>query len=497
MDNKDSRAKKILKALKSLVGSDKFLWASIIFFALESVWVAISFKFPMVFDERYHVGVIDYFTHHLLSTNLTQDRSYDMYGNIAFSNASLYHYAMSFPYRFIVHFSHSFEVQIIFLRLINIAMAASGLLLFSKLFIRIGVSKSITNLVILFFSIVPLFIFVSATISYDNMLFPISAYFFLVGVNIVKANEIQTGEYVKFVTVGLLGVLVKFTFMPILIVGLLYVAVLGYRMHGRKLISTLTRYPRSASMKTADGAIIVVFVLFSVLFVARYAYPVLRYHTPLPDCSVILTHDRCETNGVYYAVELAKDSKNQRTAKSIEDYLGFWIGSMTSQFEISASPVGSKIEIGRLLPIIYMTLSLGTFTGLVILLYMWRSLKKSQSWYFLITLSLALVISLFMFNASAYYSANTDLNTQTRYLLSVMPIFMVMAAVALNTLIGKRPALKLAVIGFLCLLCTQGAGDIKHILVSSDSWYWDNNTFVQKANSDVRSILKPLVKENP
>lgn len=487
-------SKNILLHIVRISEHGLFLNFIILFFILEAAWVAISFRFPMLFDEHYHVGVIDYFAHHVSPIALHQAPSYDQYGNMAFSNASLYHYFMSFPYRIIVHLTNSFEIQIIFLRLLNVIMAACGLWLFAKVFQEIGIKKHFINLSLFFFSIIPLFIFVSATISYDNLLLPLAAYFFLVGVRIVQSEEsLNIQDHLKLIIVGLFASLVKFTFLPIFVVGVLYVIFCHLRRSDYSLrhLAKSLHWIHSAKNYLLAAIAIVLFCLFSF----RYVYPIAIYHTPLPECSQIISKERCLKNGVYYAVEQAITTKNERDAKPLQSYAEWWVGSMVSQFDISAANTGDRIEFGKRLPVTNYLLTAGVYLGVVVLIFMWRILEKTAGWSFLIFMSMTLVVTLFLFNAAAYYSANTDLNTQTRYALTVLPIVFVMALVAINQLLGRHIILKTVILVSVIAACSQGMGDIKHVLTSNESWYWPNSAVTTKVNEYVRNILEPLVKE--
>jgi hypothetical protein len=484
----------LLRIMARICGSDIFLYFVIGWFIIEAVWIAVSFRYPLVFDERYHLGVIDYFANHLSPIALHQASRYDTYGNMAYSNASLYHFIMSFPYRVIAYFTNNFETQVILLRILNVLLAASSLWLFARLFQELGIRKVFANLALFFYSIIPVVLFVSATISYDNMLLPLTAYFFLIGTRIVnKQVNISFQDYIKFMLVGLLACLVKFTFLPIFIVGIGCLAIRGFRKNRRQYIGQLLagfmkdRSPRLYLLMSLG-------VLLLGLFSIRYIYPVLNYGTPLPDCRLVMSEDRCLKGSVYFATQKIVQTKATRGPVQIEVYAEQWVQNMASQFDESAANTGTRIEFGKTLPLLSLLLISSVFVGLAVLVYMWRSMDKTEGWHFSITLIVVFFIVLFAFNAMSYYSANMDLNTQTRYSLSVLPIVLVMSLVAINRLLEGRPGTKLILLVAVIFLCTQGGGDIRHILASNDSWYWGNPTMTH-INDHLRNVLKPLVKQ--
>jgi len=178
-----------------------------------------------------------------------------------------------------------------------------------------------------------------------------------------------------------------------------------------------------------------------------------------------------------------------------EVYYSAKLTAMISSFDATAANTGNTIETGRQLPLASSLITASVFIGITALIYMWKAINKTLGWLFLVTLVMALLLTLFVFNALSYYSANTDLNTQTRYVLSVTPILMAMSIVAINRATKNRSGLKLIIIFSILILCTQGAGDIKHIVSGSNSWYWQDNKALININQRARDFISTLVKE--
>jgi hypothetical protein len=481
-----------------VVASNAFLWFVLAAFVIQAAWIAISFRFPMVFDERYHLGIIQYFSSHpnLFSTH--QSPQYDLYGNIAYGNASLYHYIMAVPYELIRLFIKSFQAQIVVLRLLNVVMVAVGLLLFNRVLVRIWPSRALANLTIFFFSLVPLFLLVSATISYDNMLFPLTALFLLCGIRVLQSGSDNIVAYLEFVVVGLLASLVKFTFLPVFAAGVLFLGVWWYRrrlkMRSRKNGTKFPFRPSGLYPVTLCAAAAVLMVLFA----ARYVVPLAEYHTPIPDCAKVLNASRCQNSWNYKVAEQALASKGSRLPDLIGTYAEKWAQMIVLQLDTSGSSINdSDFRFGEALPLLSLLIFLSVYGGIVVLLYMWRSLPdKPVAWYFASAMAAAVVVSVFLYNAYTYYTYNEDLNVQSRYLLSAIPIILFMAIIGINHALKGRSVAKLLVVVGVLTLCTQGAGDVKHIVTSSDNWYWHSPAII-RMNEALRNGLKPLVKELP
>lgn len=483
---------KLYDNLKLVIGSNYFFLFVVSLFVISASWIAVSFRYPFLFDERFHFDVIKIFSKQFSPIIYSQGTDLDMYGNLTFGNASIYHYILSYPYR-LFDFILSNENQVIIaLRLLNISLVAWGLYIYSKLFQEIGVSKALANISLLLFTLIPLLVFVSATISYDNMLFVVTAAFFLYGARIVSGKAISPKSYYIFILVGILGTLVKFTFIPVFVLGLGFVI---FWMHkDKKHLKTLKASIRSWDRKIVT-LLLIPFVLLLSLLIFRYGVSLAVYHTPLPRCDRLMSHERCLQNAVYSLENDARSTKNLRSPYPFQVYTQEWGRTMLLQLDTSAGVTkNDKIEIGKQIPVIATLLSLGVIIGSTVLIYQWKTLEKNTGWHFLIICSLGLVITLFIFNSMSYYSYNLDVNVQSKYLLSVTPVILAFATVATSRLLDNRRALKIVVLCFVIILATQGGGATKQLVNAKPTWYWDDVT-IQDTNIKIKSLLSRLIKE--
>src|ERR1019366_5807076 len=116
------------------------------FFAFESIWIAVSAAYPQAFDENFHLGLIQIYSHHWLPFLSGQPPHAYIYGVVARDPSYLYQYLMSFPYRFIALFTHRQIIQVILLRFINIGLFGIGLVLFRRILLRVGISRALANI---------------------------------------------------------------------------------------------------------------------------------------------------------------------------------------------------------------------------------------------------------------------------------------------------------------------------------------------------------------
>src|SRR5580692_8418743 len=83
----------------ALIGSRRFFWGIVALLVLQAVWIACSGRYPMAFDEDFHLGIIRLYAHHLSPFWNGQPAGADAFGAVSRDPSYLYHYLMSFPYR--------------------------------------------------------------------------------------------------------------------------------------------------------------------------------------------------------------------------------------------------------------------------------------------------------------------------------------------------------------------------------------------------------------
>src|SRR4051812_29328265 len=90
-----------MKQIYYLLSRKSFFWAILALFVLQSAWIALSGRYPMAFDEDFHLGIIRLFAHHASPFWSTQPAGADAFGAVARDPSYLYQWLMSFPYRLI------------------------------------------------------------------------------------------------------------------------------------------------------------------------------------------------------------------------------------------------------------------------------------------------------------------------------------------------------------------------------------------------------------
>lgn len=489
MQNKIS---KYAKKLNGFLSSDYFFWFIIFLFVFQAVWMALSFRYPMLFDEYYHLGLIQHFSHQWLPWVNDQPTSLDLYGALGRSPYLLYHYLMSFPFRAVALFTNDLNLQIIMMRLVNIGIFAGGLVIFAQIFKVMKIQSIFRNIALLFLVLLPVTPFVAATINYDSAMFLLAAALILIAIQIINSEKIQWYNYVLIVLIGMMGSMIKISFVPIFAVIFLFIFIRLFTKHKKRLLYDVARSFRGSSL-LVKVAIFVPFIIVGFIFTERFAVNIVKYHTLAPSCAVQMDEARCLANPTAARNENFIKNKKGVPAR-IPSYAATWYNNMVYSSLYTGSNTDDGAKIGQPLPIIYVVVFIGSIISLAAFFYSFREIEKLSGFWLLITIILVYITALFYTTISAYYKYYVPLAIQGRYLLPLLPVIMVFALLSINYVMQKKHVFKLSVLAIALVLFLNGAGIITHIMRSDDSWYWDNK-IVHQVNDGTRKLLKPLVLE--
>jgi hypothetical protein len=476
----------MVEKISRFLRSNLFFWIILGFFFAEASWIALSSHYPMAFDESFHLGVIRLYAHHLSPWWSGQPAGADIFGAVTRDPSYLYHWLMSFPYRLISQVFHSEIQQVIVLRFINIGLFAGGLVMMRKLLLKTTRSKAVINAVLLFFILTPFVPMVAGQINYDNLLFLVLPVTLLLAVQFVdqlRVNKrLDLTRLVVLVMLCLLGSLVKYAFLPVVLVVAVYVLWALYKVYwranrplGKELGLAYSRL--SVGLKVA---LVAGLALSAVLFSQRYVVNVVQYHTPLPECNLILGRDQCLQYGPW-----ARNYRSQQTKLQTGVYDKFTPATYTqhwffvlwrSMFYILNGP-DSDYAVGQplLLPLIVSVSVL--MTGLFFLVRYHREIFKHNSpLRLLAVLTLFYPLILFVQNYSDYLHTGQAVAIQGRYLLPILVPLYLLLALGISYGLRQRHNVKLIILILAFALFTQGGGIITYLVRTDDSWYITNST---------------------
>jgi len=496
---------KFSNRLLALLSSRKFFWGVIVFFVFESVWIAVSARYPMAFDEDFHFGILKlYAGNHFSPFFASQPAGGDAFGAVARDPSYLYHYLISFPYRLVSLLTDSQMAQVVILRCVNVALFAGGLIAFRKLFLRAKLSPALAHVVLTIFVLIPIVPLLAGQINYDNLLILTVPLTLLLAISIldgIRAQKIHVAQILFLGSVLFLESLVKYSFLPIAgaVAGYLtYRLVRSFWARWSTLPEAVVTNYRQLSSKTIAG-LAVLLVVSMGLFVQRYGVNALTYRTALPDCAVVLTEAQC-----HHYVPWARNHElvSQKVAidKNPLAYANLWFHAMLlrSVFAINGPFSDYTNYFPLWLP--QATIEFLCLVSVVLAIFFAKKLfARHPELQLLAATALLYLVVLVYTNYKGYLHTGEPVAVNGRYLLLVLPLVLAIAALAFVCFLRKlnivwfRPMLATVII----MVLLQGGGFVTFILQSDATWYWSGNRTVEHMNSVARTILRPLVYEKP
>jgi hypothetical protein len=475
-----------------LLGKNRFFWFITGLLTIEALIVALSGQYPMAFDEDYHLGIIRLYSHHISPIWNGQPTSADAYGAVFRNPSYLYHYLMSFPYRLIALFSSSQTVMVLLLRFINIGMFISGFVLFRKVLLKSGGSRALVHGALAVFVLIPVVPMLAGQINYDNLLLPLIALSLLLCIKVTEdkppLKPVLVGE---LVVLWLLTSLVKYAFLPIALAEAVYVIV---RVKQKDQVKRGFRNQWQA-LKTSTKVLIVLAVLISGgLFFERYGINLIKYESPVPDCSQVLSVQRCSAYGPWirdYDYSLNKFAEGG--SNSPVTFAADWLYGMWLRLYFAVGGPSTLYQSGGPLPVPALSGIAFCLLGLVALGLTFKRLLKRYNahviWLF-VSVTLLYTAAIALDDLRSYLRTGQPVAINGRYLLVVMPLILIGFALAINELVKSR-ALKKLIVAIAIGSMVWGGGVLTYILRGNDTWSWPS-PIVRNIDHDVQNVLGPI-----
>lgn len=451
-----------IRKLVGLISSGWLFISLVLLFIAETGWLALTSRFPMAFDEGYHFGLIQYYSHHLNPIITSQSASTYKFGAIIQDPSFLYHYLMSFPYRFLTLFTKSFEVQVVGLRLINIALAVATLLIIRKILRQLHVSDGLSNVLIIIFALTPLVTVLSAQINYDNLLnlaVTVSVYWTLQFIQGLSRKVFDTKKLLSLLCLCLFSSLVKYSFLPIFlaIILLLIWKVVSYsRLPKSNLVADAKKSFRAVG-KYSRLLLFTATLLGSLLFIRYYAVNLVKYHNPAPQCNQILSVQDCRH---YYAwnnnyLNLQYKNKHPKVVEmNTLQYGAYWSSLLTFELYGETMPLQGLSYVSLIF-----TMIIGLTGGIAFICTVvnFKKLFSDNQGLLIITIiSLVYVFFLWARNYHDYLQLGIPTAINARYLIPILIYLYILLGSGLQIALSGRNIKALAAKTSLALvlLCT-------------------------------------------
>jgi hypothetical protein len=491
---------KVSKIVPRWLASRWFWWLTIGLFVLQSSYVALVGRFSMAFDEYYHLGTIQAYTKVWLPWSVQQPPGDAPIGAITADGSYLYHYLISFPYRLLEHITSNATAQIITLRLIDVGIVVLGFYVFRRLLLRLGLSRWMTHAILFFLSLLPMTPFLAGQLTYDSLWFTMTAVTVLLMLQLV--DHIRGGSLpLKLTALTLSSLLltsqIKYAFLPMALAGGVFMLVFTIhqvRSHKLSMAGTWSQW-RSDVRQPISVGVLVLAVISSVFFAARYGNNIIKYHNPVPACNAVISTERCMAYGPFGRDENHRQlhfDQKLTTAKKVAYPFG-WFHHMVLESYFAVGPKEIGYQTGKPLPVSYRTGFVLAIAATVLLIvkgrYLWRRSLNDK-----LILSLVITYTLFLFasNYQAYLTTGVPVAIHGRYMLALLPLIAYLLNIALRSY-GKWKVYKLfapAIVTIILLATFYGGGIAPFILRSNDGWYWQA---ARPISNTVRSIISPVV----
>lgn len=491
------------KRLTTLLESKGLFISTLVFFVFQSVWIALSAVYPQAFDENFHFGIIKLYAGHWSPFLTNQPAGGDQYGALARDPSYLYHYLMSFPYRFFHFFTDNQTILVIALRLIDVALFTSGLLLFRRLLVRAKLSRALTNIVLLLFTLIPIVPQLAAHINYDNLLLPLTAWSCLLALDVldeIQARKPNIRSMVLLSVVGLGAGIVKYAYLPIFAAIVVFLLFATWRQMKNNVRRTQLR--KALKQSWADQSLLMKIALvagFAVafgLFFQRDGINLMRYHTVTPDCSRILSEHACSQYSVWSADTAWHTALLQQPTVSFENpvvYFASWLYWVWYRLFFAVNGPNSGFTNYPPLPLPSAAALAIAGTGTVLAIIWHRRIFADKYLSFFLLVGLFYILALLVTGWEDYHYTNVLVDMNGRYLLPVLLPLGAIVARAFSIALRHAPKVHKTVLASAAiLLFLQGGGFITFLSRSDASWDWPNGTVV-KVNNAARNVTKPVI----
>lgn len=486
----------------SLLASTKFFAIVLGLFVLQAVWMAFTAIYPMPFDEFAHVGAIQVYAEQWSWIVAQQPIDTGIIGDLTREPSVLYRWLMSFPYRVFSTFSNP-DQTIIFMRLINVAMVAGGVVLFRKLLLEWGISRRMTHVVLLAFVVTPIVPFLAAHVNYDNLMILLTPLVLLFASRLIKDNEKLVHNTALFVLTGLAALLAKQSFAPMLSIIFVYVLVVVWNRNRKNLIEVIQKSWKRTPKNAVAAVIAIAIVLLSIMALERYVRSIVQYGTFRPGCEVVQPVEFCEQFGPWYRNNVI-NAENRPTEPPYGNPVSFsqyWATRMMrgyfavfahtpTQVVSEREPFG-PIVVRPLLPLPISFAYIVGVAGLVAIVMQRRNIWENDMLRFSLVICVGYILVLWTFNYISYLSMWKAEAIQARYTYPILVLVFLIAAQAISWSVHSKYT-KIAIIIAFALFYVWGGGIAGWIIRADDSWRWQSPA-VQSINENVQNVLKRTV----
>lgn len=451
------------------ISSSLFLRLTFAWFIVQALWMAFSTQQGIPPDENYHIGFIKLFTQSGWSPFLTNQEGYYSLGSVAKEPFFLYHYFLSLP----SHFFANSVYAIYILRVINVMMGTISLLIIHKTAIALRVSPLVKNLSLFMMGNTLMYIFLSASVNYDNLFILLSTISIFLLILLMK--HFTARLFLLLAICVIAGLLTKISFLPIAAV--IAIAMM-YKFSCTPHISAARFRNSYIKHRTWNIALTIILVFFSALFAQRYVGNIIAYHSYSPSCTQVLTLEQCRESAIFRRGEEFDKLPKPPVTKNLPQYINDWIVLMQDR---TYGIFGHRKASPTTTIMVYIQI----WTLLMAISFVRHFKKSDRSFILPLTFIAVYLVTLIFENYSTYMHRGIfELAVQGRYWFAVLPLIYVIGNHFILKLL-KQSYLKIAYV-VITLIIFAFAGLPSYLYITSPDWYTDKSIEI---NSQIKEFL--------
>ena len=505
--------KRITRRLYGWLGSGWFFWAVVALFVASAVWIVFTGRYPMAYDEDFHLGIISLYAQQWSPFFAAQPAGADQFGAVVRDPSYLHHYLLSFPYRWADWAFQGREYwTVISLRLFNVAFLAGALVLYRKAILATKASPAVANTVLLFFVLTPVVPYLAAQINYDNLLILFAAGNFWLALKVVQAlrqGRLPLATMTVLVSGLMLASLVKYSYLPIAAAITVFIIFMVWRQRQQIAPAKLLWQAwhdfgrRSLVLRAGVAALLAV---SAGLFVAMYGYNTAKYLTPAPECDQVIGVERCKAYGAWN-----RNYNYLQTRQTVEasanpvSFTWSWGATYLNSLFFAVNGSYSGFIAAPPLLVLFSAAVVALFVGLALIIRYARRIFAQPVYALLGFTVLVYMAVLWVQNYGEYVRLGRHVAEQGRYTLVILPAayLLVIAAVrCLPFLAAKAKAVnrdrlerlqmrKIAAVLGCLVVFTQGGGALTYIVRTNPDWWWHGGTTIT-VNQNLQKVLGPF-----
>jgi hypothetical protein len=484
-----------------VLASRWFWWSMLGLFVLQAVYIACVGRFSMAFDEHFHLAAIQQYATVLFPWQVTQPPGPAELSAFTADGSYLYHYLLSFPYRLMQVFTSSVTTQIVLLRLLDVGIVVVGWGVFRRLLGELGMSRAATHSIVALCMLMPMAPFMAGQLTYDALFFTLCGVSLLAMVRLLKTiyeqQKLPLGLSAWTATAVLVTLQTKYAFFPAALGAAAYTAgLIAWLLYKKRLDVRRVWQSWCRSSTTAGGLLAVGFLLLaSALFVQRYGVNYVKYGSLVPECQVVLGHERCLGFAPYGRdAEIRKNGWHQTiTPQQKRGYTKVWYDKMIYESYFTIGPKQIDYPIGEPLTLPYTAGKLLAACSVLAIVVggLWAC-RRSVFWQFSLTVLATYVVFLYARNYQAFLATAVPLSIHGRYVLPFLPLAGYVVYESVRPVLRVAQLRSVASVVVVCVLAAHlwGGGVAAYIVRSQDTWYWQS---AQPTSRIVRNLVRSFV----